>query len=243
MGKIKFKIFLGIVLGMILFTESVNAQEIFYKNNNGVILTEHEYKFISNMYWEGYQEYLTLKEFNEIKELNLFDKSIQKESKEIIDYPITRGSSVTSNLRTLTIAKSCSDTCMVTLVNKWNGTPTIKSYDVFGARVTGVSILDVRNTLVSGKNYAKSYSNPKKTSSGFGYSVQVPNAENLKTSVTFITTKGGRIYGSYQHAMQNTTESISKQYSIEVGGYGKVFQFTGTARSIYENSPGVDIEV
>lgn len=70
MGKIKFKIFLGIVLGMILFTESVNAQEIFYKNNNGVILTEHEYKFISNMYWEGYQEYLTLKEFNELNSVN-----------------------------------------------------------------------------------------------------------------------------------------------------------------------------
>ncbi len=243
MRKIKYKVFLGIMLGMMVFTKNVNAQEIFYQNDLGVILSKQEYEFISNMYWEGYQEYLTLDDYNEFKGIDIFNQPIEKTTKEIIDVPLTRGASVTSNLRTLTIAKSCSDNCVISLVNKWNGTPTIKSYDVFGVRVTGVSITDIKNALVSGQNYGKSYSNPKVYNNGFGFSVLVPNVSNVKTSVTFITTKGGTVYGSYQHAMRNTTEAVSKQYTIGLGGYGRVFNFTGSALDIYENAPGVDIQV
>ncbi len=236
-------LYLLVVPMILLKSTTVFAQEYYYKNDNDVVLSKQEYEFISNIYWEGYQEYLSLGDYNEIKSMNLFDKPILKETVEYNEFPVTRGSSVTSNLRTLTIAKSCSDNCMITLVNKWNGVPSVKSYDVFGVRVNDVSILDVRNALVSGKNYAKSYNNPKIYNNGFGFSILVPNAEDVKTSVTFVTSKNGRVYGSYQHSMQNTTETISKQYSIGVGGYGKVFLFTGSARSIYENSPGVDIEV
>lgn len=243
MKKTKLKIFYGIILGIMLFTKNVNAQEIFYQNDLGVTLSQQEYEFISNMYWDGYQEYLTITDYNEIKNMDLFDKPIEKSTKEIVDFPLTRGASVTSNLRTLTIAKSCSDTCMVSLVNKWNGTPTIKSYDVFGVRVNGVSITDIKNALVSGQNYGKAYSNPKVYNNGFGFSVLVPNVGNVKTSVTFFTTKGGMIYGSYQHAMRNTSELVSKQYTIGAGGYGGVFNFTGSALNIYEDSPGVDIQV
>lgn len=209
----------------------------------GVILSKQEYEFILNMYWDGYQEYLTLEDYNEFKSMDLFNRPIEKATKEIADVPSTRGASVTSHLRTLTIAKSCSDNCVLSLVTKWNGTPTIKSHDVFGARVTGTSITNIKNALVSGDNYGKTYSNPKSYSNGFGFSVLVPNVGNVKTSVTFITTKGGTVYGSYQHAMRNTTEAVSKQYTIGLGGYGKVLNFTGLALDIYDNAPGVDIQV
>lgn len=243
MKKNKFQIYLLLILGIMLFTKNVNAQEVFYQNDLGVSLSKEEYEFISNMYWEGYQEYLTQSDYSDIKNMNLFDKPVEKITNNIYEYPLTKGASVTSNLRTLTIAKSCSDTCMISLVNSWNGTPTIKSYDVFGVRVNGVSITEIKNALVSGQNYGKSYSNPKKYNNGFGFSILVPSVNNVKTSVTFITTKGGTIYGSYQHAMSNTTEAISKQYSIGVGGYGNVFKFTGSAINIYDNSPGIDIQV
>lgn len=243
MNKIKNKLFFGIILGIMFFANNVNAQEIYYQNDLGVALSKQEYEFISNMYWEGYQEYLTLDDYNEFKNMNLFTQSIDKTTKIIEDIPLTRGASVTSNLRTLTISKSCSNACVIVLVSKWNGTPTIKSYDVFGARVNGVAIQEIKNALVSGDNYGKTYSNPKTYYNGFGYSVLVPNVGNVKTSVTFITTTGGTIYGSYQHAMRNTTEAVSRQYTIGLGGYGNVFNFTGSARDIYENSPGVDIQV
>ena len=41
MRKIKYKVFLGIMLGMMVFTKNVNAQEIFYQNDLGVILSKH----------------------------------------------------------------------------------------------------------------------------------------------------------------------------------------------------------
>lgn len=243
MKKRKYKVIFGIMLGMILFTKNVNAQGIFYQNDLGVAFSKQEYEFISNMYWEGYQDYLTLDDYNEFKNMDLFNQPIKKTTKEIIDVPLTKGASVISNLRTLTIAKSCSNNCVISLVNKWNGTPTIKSYDVFGVRVTGVSITNIKNALVSGQNYGKSYSNPKVYNNGFGFSVLVPNVNNVKASVTFITTKGGTVYGSYQHAMRNTTEAVSKQYNIGIGGFGGVFNFNGSAIDIYDNAPGVDIQV
>lgn len=65
-----------ILLGLESFSLicNVNAQKIYYENNYGVSLTEQEYTFITDMYWDGYQEYLTIDEYNEIKENNLFDK-------------------------------------------------------------------------------------------------------------------------------------------------------------------------
>lgn len=172
--------------------------------------------------------------------MDLFNKPIEK---NVVDYPLTRGPSVTSNLRTLTIAKSCSNDCMISLVNSWNGIPTVKSYDTVGARVSGVTITSIKNVLVSGYNYAKTYNNPQTFSNGFGYSILVPNVSDIRISVTFITSKGGIVYGSYQHATSNITEAISKQYSIGVGGYGKVFIYSGIAKSVYDNAPGVDINV
>lgn len=226
-----------------LYIPNICAKEYFYKNDNDVSLSKKEYDFISNMYWEGYQEYLTKDDYNYIKSMNVFDKSIIKKEEKNIESSLARNSSVTSNLRTLTITKSCSDNCILVMVNRWNGTPTIKSYDVFGVRVKDVSLIDIRNALVSGKNYAKSYSNAKKYNNGFGYSILVPETTEVKTTLTFTTSKKGIVYGSYQHAMKKTTEATSKQYTIGVGGYGKVFNFTGNAGFIYENSPGVDIEV
>lgn len=232
-----------IFIAIFLFIPNVKAYEKFYQNDFGVVLTESEYEFISNMYWDGYQEYFTLEDYYEFKNSNIFEENIEKRIIEINDTNTLRSSSVTSNLRTLSIAKSCSDTCVISLVNSWNGTPTIKSYDVFGVRVSGVTITNIKNVLVSGLNYGKTYSDPVTYSNGFGYSVLVPGTSNVKISVTFITTTGGTIYGSYQHAMQNTTEAISKQYTIGTGGSGYVFNFYGSASKIYDNAPGVYIQV
>ncbi len=228
---------------LILTVQNTSAKEIFYQNDNGVILTKEEYDFFTKMYWNGYQKNLTIEDYNYIKELDLFDKIVEKKTIELFDFPIERSSSVTSNLRILTISKSCSGSCTFSLVTRWIGTPNVKSYDVFGVRADNVSINNIRNARVEGDNYYKTYSNPQKNNNGFGFSILVPNKFNVIATITFTTTKGGTVYGSYQHAMRNTTENISKQYSINENGFGRVFDFTGTARNIYDNAPGVDIAV
>ena len=236
----KRKIMLGLLLCVFL-VPCASAKENYFTNENGVSLTEKEYVFFSKLYWEGYQKSLTQEEYLQIKDMELFDQEIEK--KTYTNYPITRGSSVTSNLRTLSITKVCNSNCFNTLVTTWIGSPYVRSYDVMGVRLNGPSLLTINNLRVEGNNFSQSYSNPKKFNNGFGYSFQLPNTSNIQVSVSFTTTQSGTIYGSYQHAMSNTTSVVSNQYTIGVGGYGNVFQFIGTARNIYDNAPGVDISL
>lgn len=237
------KIFgLGWIVTILLFGMSIqraDAMDYYYKNEHGVILSEYEYQYLSQMYWEGYQENLTKDIYDLMKQMNIFNNKLQKNI--TTNYPITRGSVVTSNLRTLSISKSCSNTCMISLAMEWLGTPTIKSYDVMGARLENTSISRLINTVVSGKNYSKSYTNFKSFGNGFGISILVPNVDNVKTATTFITTNSGTIYGSYQHAKRNITEAVSKNYTIGLGGYGNVFHFNSNAVGVYDDAPGVSI--
>jgi len=236
------KIAMLLGLGVLAISNNVYAKDEYYENDYGVLFTEQEYNFITNLYWDGYQKYITIDEYNEIKENDLFDKEIEKET--TINYPLTRGTSITSNSRTTSIARACSSKCMVTLVTNWNSTPTIKSYDVIGARVSGVEVTTTSTARVVGDDYVKTYSTKKEFSNGFGFSVLLPSASNLVVNVTFYTTKGGTVYGSYQHAVKNTTKTISNQYSsLSANGFGGVFDFTGTAKSVYDNANGVSISV
>ena len=240
MKKVLLSCFL-ICMFIVMSNQNVKAQEFYYQNEFGVELTEQEYNFYTEMYWDGYQNYVTKEDYNNLLSINIFDKDIEK--KTFVNYQISRSASVTSNSRTLSIAKSCSTNCVISLVNTWNGKPSVKSYDVFGVRLNGVSLVSKNNALVTGSDYSKSYSANKTFDNGFGYSILVPNVDNVKATVTFITTKGGTIYGSYQHAVNQITESTSKQYTIGAGGYGGVFKFTGSAKNVYDSAPGVDISV
>lgn len=234
------KVAIFVILGCLLFASNVSAKS-YYENELGVKLTQAEYEFFSELYWDGYQNYLSVDEYEQIRDMNLFYLPIEKQF--YTNYELTRGSTVTSNLRTLSISKVCSSSCYITLVTQWIGNPFVKSYDVFGARLNGPTLLSVNNALVTGDGYTKAYNNPQQFGNGFGYSILLPNTGNLKVSASFTTTNGGTIYGSYQHAVSNTTELVSKQYSIGLGGYGNVFNFYGTARTIYDNATGVDIAV
>ena len=219
----------------------MNAESNYFINEIGVRLSEEEYTFFSKMYWEGYQELLSQEEYLQIKDMNLFDQEIEKIT--YTNYPMSNGSSVTSNLRTLSISKACNSSCYNTLVTTWNGSPFIKSYDVMGARLNGPSLLTLNNLIITGDSYYKSYTNPKKFNNGFGYSFQLPNDSNIRVTTSFTTTLGGTVYGSYQHAMSNTNLLVSNQYTIGTGGYGNVFQFSGAARNVYDNAPGVNINL
>mgnify|MGYP001625220426 FL=1 len=237
------KKFLLLFLGVFgcTFCLQVSAQEVFFQNDNGVILTYEEYEFFSKMYWDGYQENVTFEELAKIKNLNLIHASI--ESKSVLSDYLTRSSSIESNLRRLTITKACTSQCLVTLKNEWLGTPFVKSYDLMGVRLDNVSIKNTGNLIVSGNGNNQSYVNPKVLANGFAYSFVLPNANNLIATMTFYTDLGGTIYGSYQHAISNTTQFVSTQYTIGAGGFGNVFLFYGNARNVYDGMNGVDIAV
>jgi len=114
-----------LLLSNLLYVLNVSAKDNnFYQNENGVIMNKNEYDYFSKIYWDGYQSYVTQEEYDNIKNMNLFDKDVMKREivqEEYVESPITRGSSVTSNLRTLSIGKSCSNDCLITLVTSWDG--------------------------------------------------------------------------------------------------------------------------
>lgn len=236
------------IVSLMSFIPLVEAKPIdttYYINNNGVAFTEKQYQFISKMYWEGYQDTMTQDEFDQIAALNVFDAKITKtstlESQSIL--PSVAGPNaekVVQAGRTTSITTACNTECMVTVGSVWNGDPTKKSWDVIGARYINTSLVNVMLAKVSGTDYEATYHNPKITSDGFGFSVLLPNTTNLKVVTTFVVNRGnGTVYGSYQHAVRNTTEAISNQYNINYTGYGYVFDFYGDAYGLYDGAIGV----
>lgn len=240
----KKMIFLTLIfVAFFLTISNCNAEEFYYQNNFGVILTKQEYDYISKLYWEGYQEYITLEDYNELKNNDLFNQEVKTELMYYL--PLTRSTNYNAKGRMLYISKSCSSSCVVALRVKWNEKSNIFSYDVIGARTSEAKLKSVNKILVSGTSYSKTYGDDVVLfSNGFGCSILLPNVDNLVISATFYTTTGGTIYGSYQHATSNISESVSKQYSsLSSSGFGGVFDFTGTAKSVYDNVSGVSISV
>lgn len=243
------KIFMFIILGTLLMWfshDNVSAltseKNIYYTNKYQVQFSEQEYNFFSNMYWDGYQEFVTQKEFDDIKQLNLFNSRIEKST--IINPDImTRATTITEKSRTTTISRSCSSNCLVSLVTNWNSTPTVKSYDVVGARLSNSTLKTINKAMVTGKNYSKQYTSYNKKGNGFGYSIKVPNANNIRVTVSFTTSSGGKAFGSYQHSKSNISETTSQLYNISENGSGNVFQFYGTATGKFDNANGVNISL
>ena len=214
----------------------------YYTNTKGVDFTKEEYDFISEMYYDGYQEYVTKVDLDKIVNLDLIGKPVSKNiTTEGGLNP--RSTSVYYAGRTLTIASTCSSECLVTLKAQWNGTPTIKSWDVIGFRFLNLTVNSINSAFISGTGYSDAYlpggSEFKQLTNGFGYSVKLGNANNLKITTSMYTEPGGTAYGSYQHATENVSLATSKSYTIGVGGYGYVFHFNGNAFGKYDAAPGV----
>ena len=59
---------------MTIFISVVNAEELtYYTNSNNVNFSKEEYEFISNFYFEGYQNYMTEEDYKEFKKSNIMN--------------------------------------------------------------------------------------------------------------------------------------------------------------------------
>ncbi len=229
--------FLGVI------TQQVNAEEIYYENEKGVVFTKEQYDFFTAAYYDGFQKIMSQKEFDYFKPEEMKKELV--ESKVYEEYINPMGTEVSSSAKRLKISKiSATSNVKVTLYLEWLGTPTVRSYDLMGAYLSGTSIIGTPSTLIgySGGSY---YSNEIQSSSaGFGVSLKLPDSgSNIKISQTYTVNYGGRVYGSYQHAMNNVSLSTSKNYTIGYAGFGHVFIFNFGAGNNYDGFSGVDIDV
>lgn len=230
---------------MIIGISNVKAST-YYTNENGANFTKEQYDYITELYYDGYQQLMTQDDIDRMVKSGLFGQKIEKitiGSNGIIGANIigTRSTSVTGGGRTLTIGSSCTTECLVTLTAQWAGTPSIKSWDVIGFRISNLTITDINVASIVGTGYSDTYfpAEARTFSNGFGYSVKLGNANNLKITTSMYTLPGGVAYGSYQHAVENVSKTTSQSYTIGLGGYGYVFHFTGNAYGKYDGAPGV----
>lgn len=215
-----------------------------YTTPNGIVMSYKEYTFLKEFYFEGYPDMMTPEDYEAFQSKGFNLDSLEKKSLYLKE-DNTRSTSHTTSYKQLVIGKSCTSTyCFVSIGLNWLVNPTIRSYDVIGAYVAGVSILDFDPAVVvssagtSGYNYVQSAYN------GFGNSVLLPSSgTGIMVTQVIKTSTGGVVLGSYQHAMQNVSLATSQCYNFSLGGYGSVFSFYGNAVGKYDGMAGVDISV
>lgn len=240
---------LFVLLGVISL--NVYADEAFYTNDNGVSLTEQEYNFFTNMYWDGFQEYVDSTLYNKYASVGLYDKEVHTSINEISS--TTNGSQTYGLIHETTAKKlQLSYTCngpycaMVTSL-QWKGTPTIRSYDVMGSLLDGNLVrLSTPVTKLYWSGSTITYTDRVYSGDGYGCTVLLQNSSTnmrIVQDVDLEITGNGIFFSSYQHATSNITLETSKKYTVRFGGYGGVFAFYGSAVGIYDHMAGVDAEL
>ena len=238
----KFLVAIGI--GFLISISQVDAKEIYYTNSKGVSMTEEEYEFIGQLYRDGFQEHITQELYDNIIENNLMEREIERKTIVHQDNPLLRGSYHTTSYKSLSITKSCSsDNCLIILTLDWLANPAVRSYDVMGALFHNVTRLSTPVTFYADSISSNNTGTYKYASDGFGASLKLGTGTDLLITQQFYVSRGGTVFGSYQHATSAITLNQSRDYTFGIAGFGSVFQFGSAGRDAYDGMAGVDITV
>ncbi len=218
-------------------SDSVYAKEVYYTNKNGVSFTEEEYKFLSQMFWEGSQDLMTEDDYQRFINSDLMEGTL--ETIYYVDVMPIAGT-ISDLGKTVKLSKSCLDTCTISTTATWTGVPNIRSYDVIGAYLGGTELIGTPVTTVGSTTTTDGSLEIVKASNGFGVSIKLPSTgTNVIVNQLFKVTKGGYIYATYQHAMKSISLENSKKYTFSTHGYGNVFVFSGVAEDTYDRMGGL----
>ena len=244
MGK-RIGLIIVALIAVMGFSKNVYAESnTYYTTTKDIELTKEEYDFLTQFYWNDYPDYMTKAQYEEFKNSDLLDRKLKVKTLVNPNENSVKSQEHGTNAKVLKIAAACSNTCQVNLNLVWTVNPSVRSYDVIGAYLSGVSLISHDMTYVVSTSGTTFFNNIKTAYNGIGNSVKLPaSGSNIIVNMTFTTTTGGVIYGSYQHAMSNTTLPVSKYYNFSLAGYGNVFSFYGSASGIYDGMGGVDITV
>lgn len=238
------KLSIAILFVLSIISIDVNA-ESFYTNKNGVEFTEREYSFISDFYFEGYQDYMTISDYEEFKNSNIINGDINIQKKHYYDFntliPYTSSSHETPS-KILKLSSSCSSDCTINVTATWKKIPSTKSYDLIRAYYENISLKQLSSSkMYYGGNISLPIENNLK-SNGFSSTFKIPNtSKTISISQTYKVSKGGRLYVSYQHAKNSVSLSESRKYEISKSGYGNVFKFDSSVMSKYDAMQGLNV--
>ncbi len=214
-----------------------------YENNNGIKLPKREYDIIIETYGENYFNQMTKEDYKWFEDIFINGTTIEVSTYNNFSNS-TMGTYHSTNSKQISIIKSCSTSkCTIVTTTKWLANPTIRSYDVIGARFNGTSLYnDSITTRVQSSKGIERFDNLKQYSNGFGVSVKLPtDATNIIIDQKFYVKPSGTVFASYQHATKNISLATSKLYTLGANGYGNVFCFYSDALGIFDQMGGVDI--
>lgn len=229
-----------IIITSITYT---NAKSIYFTNDNKVNLTKEEYEFINEIFYNGYQNIMTLDDYNDIFSEDILNSEI--EIKTIDNNSFQPLSDVhTTKSKTIKIAKACATNCLISVTVNWSKSPVIRSYDVIGARMENTSIIEYPKVTITNTSGTTRSEDIDRYNNGFGMSIKLlSSGDDMIINQRYYVSKGGRVYASYQHATKSITLNNSKKYTISSNGYGGVFLFDSSVKDIYDKMQGVYIDV
>ncbi len=220
---------------------SAEEREIYYKNDNGVEFTKEEYNFISDFYFDGYQDYMNLDDYKEFIDSNIMNGKIQivDSSKNFI-MPIT-DANYQGNKKNIKLSSSCgANECIMSITLDWFIDPNTRSYDLIGSLILGGTLLERNNSVLSYENNHSMPVSYKRQSNAFSSTYKLPSSGgNIKVVEKFIVANEGKVIASYQHATKNISLEESNMFNFSTNGYGAVFGFYNGVGAYYDNMPGV----
>ena len=239
------------VLCIFGITKNVYAEEAYYTNPYGVEFSREEYEFLTTFYNPKHPEIMTRDMYEQFIEDDLMNSEVEIVTYSEPQLPLLNpgiqpnSTSHSTPYKTVQIAKGCNPMfCVINIQNTWHVSPSVRSWDNIGAYISGTTLKSHIDTYVYSTAGTTYYNNLITQSNGIGNSVLLPaTGSNIIVDMTFKVYKNGTVYGSYQHAMQDTTLLNSQNYTLDIVGYGNVFSYTGTAIGIYDGMNGVDIGV
>ena len=207
-------------------------------------MTEEEYQFIGELYKEGFQNHITQELYDNIIDNDLMSRELNKKTVVHQDNPFARGPYHTTSYKSLSITSSCGSTnCLIILSLDWLANPAVRSYDVMGALFHNVTRQSTPVTTYADSISSNTTGTYKYASDGFGASFKLGTGSNIFVTQQFYVSRGGTVFGSYQHATSAITLNESRNYNFHINGYGNVFQFGTTGLDVYDGMAGVDIAV
>ena len=229
---------------LIFYGNAVYADEAYYTNLNGLKFTEYQYNTLVEMLNEHIVETLTYEEYqnfnvDSIVEGEYFYNIVEDDTSSNLN---SRSFHETT-CKKIVLSGSCSSTkCAMALTTNWKCIPAVKSYDVMGVRLASTTFYDDARTFTFryNGNTTTSYAGLRGASNGVGYAFKIPSSGNVDyAALVFNVKPQGRVYGTYQHAVENISLNTALDFTFNSSGYGGVFAWPSSYGQIYDQMAGV----
>lgn len=236
------------IIALSLFSINVKA-DAYYKNANGLELTEFQYKVLVDMFSEEKIEEFTEEDYDALHVERMIEGKYKYKVEEfeapeesypggLVPYVFHETPS-----KKLTMAVfDHGDSCTISLTVSWKKSPVVASYDVIGIRVANSMIYDDTNSFdakMDGK-VTTSYARAVKTELGLADVFKITNGISYASLDTRVRkTNNGVVYGSYQHATKAITLTNASNFTFAGTGYGSVFLWPSSIKGTYDNMSGV----